>query len=73
MEIVKKPEGRKTDVRWGRGIEGFLDSPEPPNRGGDISEDPPLPQRGISREQQKGRGYQLIVNGVSGEGGTKGT
>ena len=46
MEIVKKPEGRKTDVRWGRGIEGFLDSPEPPNRGGNISEDPPFPRRG---------------------------
>ena len=48
MEIVKKPEGRKTDVRWGRGIEGFLDSPEPPNRGGNILEDQPFPRRGLT-------------------------
>ena len=31
----------------GKGIEGFLDSPEPPNRGGNISADPPFPRRGL--------------------------
>ena len=36
---------QKERYKTGRGIEGFLDSPESLNRGGDISENPPLPRR----------------------------
>ena len=43
-----KDTGRQKErYKTGRGIEGFLDSPESLNRGGDISENPPLPRRDL--------------------------
>ena len=41
-----KDTGRQKERnKTGWSIEGFLDSPESLNRGGDISDNPPLPRR----------------------------